>query len=93
MPNITQDKRDVLDPYITPLLNALRELESDDPNNNMEENLQYIVTRLLKHVYVGAGSRGINDAGGAMINAYLEFYRKVAAPHNDQKEFENGIVG
>lgn len=92
MPYIKQEKRDVLDPHLAPLLNALRELESDDPSNNMEGNLNYVITRLLKAVYVGGGYRAINDAGGVMLNAYLEFYRKVAAPYEDQKEFENGAV-
>jgi hypothetical protein len=92
MPYIIQEKRHVLDPHIEALLNALRELESDDPNNNMEGNINYLITRILHRVYKGGGYRGINDAGGVMLNAYLEFYRKVAGPYEDQKEFENGQI-
>lgn len=91
MPYIKQDKRHVLDPHINGLLNALRELESDDPLNNMEGNLNYIVTTLVKRT-MGLGYRGINDAVGMLECCKLELYRKTAAPYEDQKEFENGAV-
>jgi hypothetical protein len=91
MPYIKQDKRDVLDPHIDGLLNALRELESDDPSNNMEGNLNYLITVLVKRT-MGNGYRGINDAVGMLESCKLEIYRKVAAPYEDQKEFENGAV-
>ncbi len=92
MPYIKQDKRDVLDPHVDLLLNELRGLESDDPSNNMEGNLNYIITRMLKRIYVGGGYRAINDAVGMLESCKLEFYRKVAGPYEDQKEFENGSV-
>lgn len=91
MPYINQDKRHVLDPHIAPLINALRELESDDPSNNMEGNLNYIITVLVKRT-MGAGYRGVNDAVGMLECCKLELYRKVAASYEDQKEFENGAV-
>jgi hypothetical protein len=92
MPYIVDEKRNVLDPHIEAILNALRELESDDPSNNMEGNINYIITRILHRVYKDGGYRGVNDAMGAVFCASLEFYRKVAAPYEDQKEFENGPV-
>lgn len=92
MPYIKQDKRNVLDPHVDLLLNELRGLESDDPSNNMEGNLNYIITRMLKRIYVGGGYRGINDAIGMLESCKLEIYRKVAGPYEDQKEFENGSV-
>lgn len=92
MPYIKQEKRDVLDPYIDGVLNGLRELESDDASNNMEGNINYVITRILHRVYKGGGYRGVNDAMGVMASAAAEFYRKVAAPYEDQKEFENGSV-
>lgn len=91
MPYITQEKRDVLDPHIDQLLNAFRELECDDATNNMEGNINYTITRILKNVY-GNSYRDINDAVGLMACVLLEYYRKRAAPHEDQKEFENGSV-
>jgi len=92
MPYIKEEKRLVLDPHINAVLNALRELESDDASNNMEGNINYIITRILHRVYKDGGYRGVNDAIGATFCAALEFYRKVAAPYEDQKEFENGVI-
>lgn len=95
MPYIVQEKRDVLDSAIEELHHLLVELETDDEHNNMEGNLNYIVSRLLMMVY---GNRDttryaqVNDAMGMMLCAALEYYRKVAAPYEDQKEFENGAV-
>lgn len=91
MPYIAQPKRDVLDPHIDGLLNALRELECDDPLNNMEGNLNYIITTLAKRT-IAPGYRGINDMVGMLECAKLELYRKIAAPYEDQKEFEHGVV-
>jgi len=92
MPYIKQAKRDVLDPYIEELLNALRELESDDPENNFEGNINYVFTVILDRVYSGTGYTGVKDAVGTTVCAILEFYRRVAAPYENQKAFENGDV-
>ena len=92
MPYITQERRDVLDAPIHDLLNALRELESDDPSNNFEGNINYVFTKILKHVYPGSSYREVNDAMGILSSCQFEFYRKVAAPLEDQKEFDNGPV-
>lgn len=92
MPYIIQDKRHHLDPHIDSLLNALRELESDDPSNTHCGNLNYIITRLLLASYSPRYAE-INEAMGVLACVSAEFYRKVAAPYEDQKEFENGPVG
>jgi hypothetical protein len=91
MPYIVADKRTHLDPHVDSLLNALRELESDDPSNTHCGNLNYVITRLLIASY-GMRYADINEAIGVLECAKLEFYRKQAAPYEDQKEFENGIV-
>jgi hypothetical protein len=92
MPYINQDKRAALDPSIDLLLNSLRELESDDPSNNTEGNINYVITRILKRVYPGGSYREINDAMGVLTSASHEYYRKVAVPLEDQKEYDNGPV-
>lgn len=91
MPYIVQDKRNHLDPHIDALLNALRELESDDPANSHAGNLNYAITRLLRGSYSPRYAE-INDAVGVLECVKQEFYRKFAAPYEDQKEFENGPV-
>lgn len=92
MPYIKQEKREVLDSAINGVLNCLRELESDDPTNNMEGNINYTITRILHRVYPGASYREINDAIGVLESCKLEYYRKRAAKLEDQKEFDNGPV-
>lgn len=91
MPYIQQDKRAVLNPSINELLNALRELESDDPDNDMGGNLNYVITNLLIRCY-GLKYRELAQAVSVLEMAKLEFYRKVAAPYEDQKEFDNGSI-
>lgn len=95
MPYITQTKREVLDPDIDRLHHALVDLEYDDPENNTEGNINYVITRLLMMVYGdknGTRYSQINDALGVLECVKQEFYRKVASPYEDQKEFENGEV-
>jgi len=92
MPYIVKDKREVLDPYISALLNALRELESDDEKNSMSGNLNYTITKLLAVVYGTGNYDDRSDAIKTLECAKLEFYRKYVARYEDQKEFENGAV-
>ena len=91
MPYILPNKRTILDPKIDELHTALVDLEMDDVNNNLEGNLNYIVTRLIRKCY-GTSYGEINDAIGMLECVKMEHYRKVAAPYEDQKEFENGSV-
>lgn len=92
MPYIVQEKRSVIDPAIAKLVDAFRQLESDDPNNNFEGNLNYAITAILIKAYGTATYRNVNDVLGALEGAKLEFYRRYAAPYEDQKAFENGDV-
>lgn len=91
MPYILQEKRDVLDPVIDEVHRALVGLQADDELNNMEGNLNYLITRLLRKVY-GTSYTEINAAIGMLQCVALEHYRTVAAPYEDQKKFENGDV-
>ena len=91
MPYIRTEKREVLDPTIAEMLNALRELESDDPENDMGGNLNYIITVLLKRCY-GEKYSEMAQAVSVLEMAKLEYYRKVAGPYEDQKEYDNGPV-
>jgi hypothetical protein len=91
MPYIKQDKRDILDPAIDHVLNSLRELESDDPSNDMGGNLNYVVTRLLYSCY-GQRYAEMAQAVSVLEMAKLEYYRVVCGPYESQKAFENGSV-
>jgi hypothetical protein len=92
MPYIKTEKRDVLDPVLEPVFNALRELESDDDKNNTEGNINYVFTRILQHVYPGRSYREVNDAVGVLECCKLEYYRRIAAPYENQKAHESGDV-
>ena len=95
MPYIAEEKRLGLDLEIDDLHQALVNLEQDDEENNMEGNLNYAITRLLMMVYgtkEGTRYSQINDAIGVLECIKLEFYRKVASPYEDQKEFDNGSI-
>lgn len=92
MPYVPQIKRDDLDPVIDELHSRLVDLQLDDPNNNMEGNLNYILTRLIRKVYTVGNYREINDCVGMLFCVALEHYRTKAAPYEDQKKFENGDV-
>ena len=76
MPYIAKEKRTPFDSLIDQIQAELVNLECDDPNNNLEGNLNYIITRLLMKVYSGPTYREINDAIGMLECCKQEFYRK-----------------
>ncbi len=91
MPYIVQEKRDMLDPAINELHHLLVNLEIDDDINNMEGNLNYIITRLIRMCY-GKSYGDVNDVMGMLTCVMMEHYRTTAAPYEDQKRFDNGEV-
>jgi len=91
MPYILQHKRDLLDPKINQLHKALVDLRLDDESDVTEGNLNYIFTRLLRMCY-GDSYSEINDAMGVLECTKQEYYRTIAAPAENQKQFENGDV-
>lgn len=55
--------------------------------------LNYLLTLILHQYYKDGGNyQAINDILGALEGAKLEFYRRIAAPYEDQKCFDNGDV-
>lgn len=91
MPYIKQEKRDVLDPAIDEIFSLLMKLHEGDLANNMDGNMNYIITRLLKKGYT-KNYASINAAIGLLGCVSHEFYDKVARPYENQKEYENGEV-
>lgn len=92
MPYIVQEKRAVLDSAIIDLVDGFRQLESDDPDNNFEGNVNYAITKMLILAYGKTSYRDINDVIGALECCKLEFYRRRAAGYEDQKSHDNGDV-
>lgn len=93
MPYITQDKRDALDTTIEELFAELLNLELKGVGGPSDTagNLNYIFTKLLRQCY-GDSYTEINTALGIISAVQLEFYRRIAAPHEDQKIYDNGDV-
>lgn len=71
-----QEAIDALNPIIAELLNKLRELESDDPSDDQEQNIAYVVLSVLNQVYAsGSTFRNQKDALGVLLTSALLFYR------------------
>lgn len=55
--------------------------------------LNYVLTQIINGYWKnGQNYQCINDVLGALEGSKLEFYRRVAAPYEDQKIQENGDV-
>jgi predicted DNA-binding protein with PD1-like motif len=75
----------------------IKEKDRDYAVNMGAENpgdLNFLFTHEIKKYMnlKGVSYRTINDVIGALEGAKLEFYRRVAAPYEDQKIQENGDV-
>ncbi len=87
MPYITRDRRASYDNAIAGLSAAIAE---DTPDGDMN----YIITRLLDGWLSkrGLSYTAIADVVKVLETAKLEFYRRVAAPYEDEKIAVNGDV-
>ena len=55
--------------------------------------LNYVITTIIRDYYNKSPSyQSVNDVVGALEGAKLEFYRRVAAPYEDNKITLNGDV-
>ena len=95
MPYITQEDRPGLNEAVDVFHRALVNLEIDNPDNCMEGNINYAITRLLRMVYGTKDNTRytyLNDVTGLLMNILLQHYITQAVPYEAQKEFENGDV-
>jgi hypothetical protein len=79
MPYINEERRDAIKSF-------------NDPRTAGE--LNYVLTGICRDYWYehGPNYATINDIVGALEGAKLEFYRRVAAPYEDEKIKENGDV-
>ena len=89
MPYILEAKRQQLDVEIDQLVNVLKTQDVADPTNDLGGNLNYTFTRILDALF-DTKYREMARAISVLEMAKLEFYRRVAAPYEDQKAFDNG---
>jgi hypothetical protein len=86
MPYIPRERRARYDGPISELIELL-----DIANPlTLDGDINYIVTRLLRAIYARNGYFDINRAIGVLECAKQEFYRRVAAPYEDERIGEHG---
>jgi len=73
------------------VLRELLEILKTLPPDEVDGELNYVVTRILKEVYPLRYFH-INKAIGVLECIKLEYYRRVAAPYEDKKIQESGDV-
>ena len=79
-------------PYIDQALRDVIDRGMEQPNNPGQ--LNYVLTQVVK-AYIDRNElnyQTINDIVGALEGAKLEFYRRVAAPYENDKIEQNGDV-
>jgi hypothetical protein len=87
MPYISRDKRTKYEKVLGELIGILKAL----PVEEVDGELNYVVTRILKEVYPLRYFH-LNRAMGVLECIKQEFYRRVVAPYEDVKIRENGDV-
>jgi hypothetical protein len=87
LPYIKSEKRGKYDKALQELVGILKSL----PAEEVDGELNYIVTKILKGVYPLKYYQ-LNKAMGVLECIKLEFYRRVAAPYEDVKMKESGDV-
>lgn len=87
MPYIKPTNRTKYEATLRELIGVLKSL----PTEEVDGEMNYVVTKILKEVYPLRYFQ-INRAVGVLECIKLEFYRRVAAPYEDAKIKESGDV-
>jgi hypothetical protein len=87
LPYIRPEGRVKYEKVLDELIGILKSLPVDE----VDGELNYVVTKILKQIYQVRYFQ-INKAIGVLECVKLEFYRKVAAPYEDKKIKESGDV-
>lgn len=87
MPYIKLKNRSKYEKVLDNLVKILKEL----PPEEVDGELNYVVTKILKDIYPLRYFH-INKAIGVLECIKLEYYRRVAAPYEDKKMKESGEV-
>jgi hypothetical protein len=85
LPYITKDRREIVDPEITVLVEKLRQLGLGD--------VVYVLYRLLKELYGNTRNFYTKaQALAALESTRAEYYRRVLAPYEDEKITQSGDI-
>jgi hypothetical protein len=91
MPYIPQHEREVLDSHIEALADAVKE-RAAERNGDFEGMLNYAVTRLVLSIIPERRYKFIAAVIGVLENVKEEFYRRFAAPYEDEQREKAGDV-
>jgi hypothetical protein len=91
MPYIAPEDRPALDPAIDELVRALR-AKAEKRDGSFEGLLNYAVTRVVLGVLPSRRYASIARATGVLENVKQEFYRRYAAPYEDEQAEKSGDV-
>ncbi len=87
MPYIAEDRRAKLDPHVSEVISTLRELGWS------EGDLNYTISRLIGAAFEEESRyHTIARVTGVLKNVSDEFYRRLAAPYEEQAIKKNGDV-
>jgi ribosomal protein S3AE len=87
VPYIKPGNRDKYSTVLKELIEILKAL----PPEEVDGELNYVLTKMLKEIYPLRYFH-INKAMGVLECAKLEYYRRVASPYEDTKIKESGDV-
>jgi hypothetical protein len=87
VPYIKPEKREKYNKVLDELVSILKSV----PTEEVDGELNYVVTKILKDVYP-LRYYHINKAMGVLECIKQEYYRRVAAPYEDTKIKESGDV-
>lgn len=87
LPYVKPENRVKYEKVLDELIGTLKSL----PMEEVDGELNYVVTKILREIYPLRYFH-INKAVGVLECVKLEFYRRVAAPYEDEKIKESGDV-
>lgn len=91
MPYIAPEDRAALDPHVEGLVEALR-LRAAERGGAFEGLLNYAITRLALGLIPERRYASIARVTGVLETAKQEFYRRYAAPYEDEQITRSGDV-
>ncbi|MFH1328995.1 MAG: hypothetical protein ABIH76_09200 [Candidatus Bathyarchaeota archaeon] len=87
MPYVSKERRAKIDPTLNPLIELLLKV----PVDQVDGELNYVVTRILNALYPPRYFN-YNRAVGVLECIKQEFYRRRVAPYEDKKIKEHGDI-
>lgn len=88
MPYIKQEDRERYREALAQMIGVLESI----PEVDRDGHINYVITVILKRLYKPPKYRRYNKAIGVLERIKQEFYRRVVAPYENSKIFQNGDV-